>query len=136
VTESHQPATAKRAVTIAAAFVAPLLCTLAILGGIGSFATVRDLAQPWFGQLALIVPVGVDLGILALLAWDLLAEYLGLSWPVLRWTAWAFITATVYLNISAARSGSARLRPKQRPTPSSRPRFPGSALVATFETRS
>jgi hypothetical protein len=73
-----------------------------VLGGIGSFTTVRDLAQPWFGHLAWIVPIGVDLGILALLAWDLLAEYLGLSWPMLRWTAWAFIAATVYLNIAAA----------------------------------
>jgi hypothetical protein len=79
-----------------------LLSALAVLGGIGSFTTVRDLAQPWFGHLAWIVPIGVDLGILALLAWDLLAEYLSLSWPVLRWTAWAFIAATVYLNIAAA----------------------------------
>jgi TPR repeat protein len=87
---------------MAAAFVAPLLCALAVLGGIGSFTTVRHLAQPWFGHLAWIIPVGVDLGILALLAWDLLAEYLGLSWPALRWTAWTFIAATVYLNIAAA----------------------------------
>jgi hypothetical protein len=90
------------AVKLAAAVVVPLLCLLGVLGGIGSFATVRRLAVPWFGTWAWIVPVGVDVGILALLAWDLLAEYLGLSWPVLRWTAWAFIAATVYLNITAA----------------------------------
>jgi hypothetical protein len=104
VTQTFHPATAHRtAIVTAAAVVAPLLCALAALGGIGSFATVRDLAGPWFGHLAWIVPVGVDVGILALLAWDLLAEYLGLSWPVLRWTAWAFIGATIYLNITAAR---------------------------------
>ena len=102
MTQSLESAAAKRAVSIAVALVGPLLCALAVLGGIGSFTTVRDLAQPWFGHLAWIVPVGVDLGILALLAWDLLAEYLGLPWPVLRWTAWAFIAATVYLNIAAA----------------------------------
>ena len=102
MTRGYQHTTARRAVTITAAVVAPLLSALAVLGGIGSFTTVRDLAQPWFGHLAWIVPIGVDLGILALLAWDLLAEYLGLSWPVLRWTAWSFITATVYLNIAAA----------------------------------
>jgi Protein of unknown function (DUF2637) len=90
------------AVKIAITVVAPLVCALGILGGIGSFATVRHLAAPWFGGQAWIVPVGVDLGILALLAWDLLAEYLGLAWPLLRWTAWAFIAATVYLNIAAA----------------------------------
>jgi hypothetical protein len=79
VPQTHQPGKTLRAVTIAAAVVAPLLGALAVLGGIGSFTTVRDLALPWFGHLAWIVPVGVDLGILALLAWDLLAEYLGLS---------------------------------------------------------
>lgn len=92
----------RRPVCAAVAVVAPLLCALAVLGGVGSFATVRDLARPWFGHLAWIIPVGVDLGILALLAWDLLAEYLALPWPVARWTAWAFIAATVYLNIAAA----------------------------------
>ena len=103
VTQTYQPAVVHRtAIITAAAVVAPLLCALAVLGGIGSFTTVRDLAGPWFGHLAWIVPIGVDLGILALLAWDLLTEYIGLSWPVLRWTAWAFIAATVYLNIAAA----------------------------------
>jgi hypothetical protein len=98
---------AASAVKIAVAAVAPLICGLAILGGIGSFATVRHLATPWFGANAWIVPVGVDIGILALLAWDLLAEYLGIPWPILRWTAWAFIAATVYLNITAARGDPA-----------------------------
>lgn len=41
-------------------------------------------------------------GILALLAWDLLTEYLRVPWPVLRWIAWAFIAGTVYLNVAAA----------------------------------
>jgi hypothetical protein len=89
-------------VKIATAVVAPLVGALAVLGAIGSFATVRHLAVPWFGSSAWIVPVGVDIGILALLAWDLLMEYLELPWPVLRWTAWAFIGATVYLNVAAA----------------------------------
>jgi hypothetical protein len=95
------------AVRLAAAVVVPLLCLLGVLGGIGSFATVRRLAAPWFGTWAWIVPVGVDVGILALLAWDLLAEYLGLSWPVLRWTAWTFIAATIYLNVTAAHGNPA-----------------------------
>ncbi len=98
----HGLVSAAGAVKIAVAVLAPLLCLLGALGGIGSFTTVQHLAVPWFGPSAWIVPVGVDVGILALLAWDLLAEYLGLSWPVLRWTAWAFIAATTYLNIAAA----------------------------------
>lgn len=96
------PRHAATAVKAATAIVAPLACGLAVLGGIGSFATIRRLAQPWFSSSAWIIPVGVDLGILALLAWDLLTEYVGLPWPALRWTAWAFIAATIYLNITAA----------------------------------
>jgi hypothetical protein len=90
------------AIKIATMVVAPLLCALAVLGGIGSFTTIRQLAAPWFGTDAWTVPVGVDAGIVALLAWDLLAEYLGISWAVIRWTAWTFIAGTVYLNIAAA----------------------------------
>lgn len=76
---------------------------LATLGGIGSFATVRTLAVPWFGaSSAWIAPVGIDIGILVLLGWDLLAEYLAMPWPVLRWVAWTFIGGTVYLNVAAA----------------------------------
>lgn len=96
---ARKPATTR----VAAAFIAPLVCALGVLGGIGSFTTIRHLANPWFGTLAWIIPVGIDLGIAALLAWDLLAEYAGFPWPALRWTAWAFIAATVYLNLTAAR---------------------------------
>ncbi|GII56053.1 hypothetical protein Pth03_44420 [Planotetraspora thailandica] len=90
------------AVTIASCIVAPLVAALAVLGGIGSFTTLRHLAEPWFGAHAWIVPLGIDVGILALLAWDLLMEFADLPWPVLRWIAWAFITATVVLNVAAA----------------------------------
>ncbi|GII34636.1 DUF2637 domain-containing protein [Planotetraspora mira] len=90
------------AITLAACIVAPLVLALAVLGGIGSFATIRDLAEPWFGTHAWIVPLGVDVGVLALLAWDLLMEFADLSWPILRWVAWAFIAATVVLNVAAA----------------------------------
>jgi hypothetical protein len=94
-------------VKAAATVVAVLACLLGALGGVGSFATVRHLATPWFGSEAWIVPVGIDVGILALLAWDLLAEYVRLPWPVLRWTAWAFVAATTYLNIAAAHGAAA-----------------------------
>ena len=88
---------------IAVAVLSLLSGGLAALGGIGSFATVRDLAVPWFGaSSAWIAPVGIDIGILVLLGWDLLAEFLAMPWPVLRWVAWAFIGGTVYLNVAAA----------------------------------
>jgi hypothetical protein len=90
------------AITLASCVVAPLVLALAVLGGIGSFTTLRNLAEPWFGAHAWIVPIGIDAGILALLAWDLLMEFADLSWPILRWVAWGFIAATVVLNVAAA----------------------------------
>lgn len=60
------------------------------------------MAEPHFGSLAWIVPFGMDVGILILLAWDLLMEYLDLPWPVLRWVAWVYIAGTVLVNVSAA----------------------------------
>ncbi|MFD0690962.1 DUF2637 domain-containing protein [Actinomadura fibrosa] len=92
-----------KAAKIVATVMAPLILALAILGGLGSFTTVREMAEPHFGRLAWIVPVGMDLGILILLAWDLLMEYLDLPWPVLRWVAWTYIAATVLVNVAAAR---------------------------------
>lgn len=82
--------------------VAPLIAALAVLGGLGSFTTIQEMAEPHFGGLAWIVPVGMDVGILILLAWDLLMEYLDLPWPVLRWVAWIYIAGTVLVNVSAA----------------------------------
>jgi hypothetical protein len=88
---------------IAVAILSVLSGGLATLGGMGSFATVRSLAVPWFGaSSAWIAPVGIDIGILVLLGWDLLAEFLAMPWPVLRWVAWTFIGGTVYLNVAAA----------------------------------
>lgn len=75
---------------------------LAGLGGYGSFASVRDVAEPWFGGQAWIVPAGVDLGILALVSVALLLEWLAMPMPALRWMAFAFTAATVWLNVSAA----------------------------------
>ncbi|URM97403.1 DUF2637 domain-containing protein [Actinomadura madurae] len=90
------------AVKWVAAAVAPLIVGLAVLGGLGSFTTIRQMAEPHFGGLAWIVPVGMDVGILILLAWDLLMEYLDLPWPVLRWVAWLYIAGTVLVNVAAA----------------------------------
>ncbi|WP_344901385.1 DUF2637 domain-containing protein [Actinomadura meridiana] len=82
--------------------VVPLIAALAVLGGLGSFTTIRQMAEPHFGGLAWIVPVGMDVGIFVLLAWDLLMEYLDLPWPVLRWVAWVYISGSVLVNVSAA----------------------------------
>jgi hypothetical protein len=84
------------------ALVVPLFGALAVLGGIGSFATIRHAAEPYFGELAWIPPIGLDVGILGLLALDLLLEYLDMAWPILRWVAWSFIGGTIAVNVNAA----------------------------------
>ncbi|OLT31869.1 hypothetical protein BJF79_08730 [Actinomadura sp. CNU-125] len=91
-----------KVVTVVAVVVAPLTLSLAALGGVGSFSTVREMAEPYFGGLAWIVPIGMDLGILILLVWDLLLEFLDMPWSVLRWVAWAYIAGTVMVNVAAA----------------------------------
>ncbi|TQM70984.1 uncharacterized protein DUF2637 [Actinomadura hallensis] len=91
-----------RAQKTLAAFGGLLFAGLAGLGGYGSFASVRDVAEPWFGDQAWIVPAGVDLGILALVSVALLLEWLAMPMPALRWMAFAFTGATVWLNVSAA----------------------------------
>jgi hypothetical protein len=102
--QAHRVTTADhQAVKAVALIVTPMIGGLAALGGLGSYATVRQAARPYFGHLAWIVPIGMDVGILILLAWDLLMEYLDLAWPVLRWVAWAYISATIAVNIYAAR---------------------------------
>ena len=91
-----------RAQRVLAAVGGVFFAGLAGLGGYGSFASVRDVAEPWFGDEAWIVPAGVDLGILALVSVALLLEWLAMPMPALRWMAFAFTAATVWLNISAA----------------------------------
>jgi hypothetical protein len=96
------PGNPRAALRVVAALVAPLIVALAVLGGVGSYATVRQAAAPYFGDLAWIVPIGLDVGIVILLAWDLLMEYLDMAWPVLRWVAWGYIGGTVTVNVIAA----------------------------------
>ncbi|MBB1247083.1 DUF2637 domain-containing protein, partial [Streptomyces durbertensis] len=79
---------------------------LAGLGGYGSFAAVEAVAREHgFGDHAWIVPIGVDLGILALLTVDLVLEQLDMPLPPLRWLAWAFTAATIWFNMSAVEAG-------------------------------
>jgi Protein of unknown function (DUF2637) len=79
-----------------------LILTLAGFAFAGMFTAVRDEMIPFFGGLAWIVPVGVDVGILALTASGLLLEWLAMPMPALRWVAMTFMGASVWLNVAAA----------------------------------
>ncbi|WP_420856005.1 DUF2637 domain-containing protein [Streptomyces nanshensis] len=76
---------------------------IAGIGFAGSYAAVRDLAiRKGFGAFAHVFPLGLDAGILVLLALDLLLTWLRMPFPVLRQTAWLLTGATIAFNGAAA----------------------------------
>jgi hypothetical protein len=77
--------------------------TIAAIGFAGSFAAVRDLAeQKGFGAFAPFFPIGIDAGIVVLLALDLLLTWIRIPFPLLRQTAWLLTAATIAFNGAAA----------------------------------
>ncbi|MFI9600351.1 DUF2637 domain-containing protein [Streptomyces sp. NPDC052043] len=76
---------------------------IALIGFIGSYAAVRALAHAkGFGTFAMIFPIGLDAGILVLLALDLLLTWLRMPLPMLRHIAWLLTAATIAFNGAAA----------------------------------
>lgn len=76
---------------------------LAGIGFTGSYNTLRHLAESkGFGTFSYAFPVGIDAGILVLLALDLYMMRKRMPWPILRWTAHGLTVATVVFNASAA----------------------------------
>ncbi|MGW1002206.1 DUF2637 domain-containing protein [Streptomyces sp. NPDC002520] len=76
---------------------------IAGIGFAGSYAAVRDLAvRKGFGTFAHVFPIGVDAGIVVLLALDLLVTWLRMPFPLLRHTAWLLTGATIAFNGAVA----------------------------------
>ncbi|MFF3067161.1 DUF2637 domain-containing protein [Kitasatospora sp. NPDC057936] len=76
---------------------------LAGIGFSGSYAALRDLGfRHGFGDFSYAFPVGVDAGIVALLAMDLHLIRKGTPWPMLRLLAHGFTAATIYFNAASA----------------------------------
>ncbi|WP_405942518.1 DUF2637 domain-containing protein [Streptomyces sp. NBC_00207] len=76
---------------------------IAAIGFAGSYTAVRDLAErKGFGSFARAFPVGIDAGIVVLLALDLLLTWLRIPYPLLRQTAWFLTAATIAFNGAAA----------------------------------
>ena len=77
--------------------------TIALIGFVGSYSAVRDLAEAkGFGRFALAFPIGVDVGILVLLALDLVLTWQRMPLALLRQTAWLLTAATIAFNGAAA----------------------------------
>lgn len=95
----HMP----RAQKTLAGIVAVGALTIAAIGFAGSYTAVRTLAATQgFGWFATILPIGIDAGIVVLLALDLLLTWLRIPLPLLRHTAWVLTAATVAFNAAAA----------------------------------
>ena len=76
---------------------------IAAIGFAGSYAAVRDLAiHKGFGWFANVFPIGIDAGIVVLLALDLLLTWFRIPFPLLRQTAWLLTAATIAFNGAAA----------------------------------
>lgn len=76
---------------------------IAAIGFAGSYAAVRELAlRKDFGWFANVFPIGIDAGIVVLLALDLLLTWLRIPFPLLRQTAWLLTAATIAFNGAAA----------------------------------
>ncbi|MQY15698.1 hypothetical protein SRB5_58860 [Streptomyces sp. RB5] len=76
---------------------------IAAIGFAGSYAAVRELAEEkGFGKFALFFPIGIDAGILVLLALDLLLTWIRIPFPLLRQSAWLLTAATIAFNGATA----------------------------------
>ncbi|MEC4016992.1 DUF2637 domain-containing protein [Streptomyces sp. H27-D2] len=76
---------------------------IAAIGFAGSYSAVRDLArEKGFGAFANVFPIGIDAGIIVLLALDLLLTWFRIPFPLLRQTAWLLTAATIAFNGAAA----------------------------------
>ncbi|WP_329615032.1 DUF2637 domain-containing protein [Streptomyces brevispora] len=85
------------------AVVASGAALIAGIGFAGSYAAVRDLARhKGFGNFALAFPIGLDAGIVVLLALDLLLSWLRMPYAPLRHTAWLLTASTIAFNGAAA----------------------------------
>ncbi|MFD8549810.1 DUF2637 domain-containing protein [Streptomyces sp. NPDC059649] len=76
---------------------------IAGIGFTGSYAAVRALAEKkGFGAFSVVFPIGIDAGIVVLLALDLLLTWIRIPFPLLRQTAWLLTAATIAFNGAAA----------------------------------
>ncbi|MFJ6140453.1 DUF2637 domain-containing protein [Kitasatospora sp. NPDC092286] len=78
-------------------------CLISGIGFAGSYNAVRDLAEEkGFGTFSYAFPIGVDAGIVVLLALDLVLTWLRIPFPLLRQTAWLLTVATIAFNAAAS----------------------------------
>ncbi|MFE0774170.1 DUF2637 domain-containing protein [Streptomyces sp. NPDC058861] len=73
------------------------------IGFAGSYSAVKALAvAKGFGDFAVVFPIGIDVGIVVLLALDLMMTWLRIRFPMLRHVAWVLTAATIAFNGAVA----------------------------------
>ncbi|MCC9312188.1 DUF2637 domain-containing protein [Kitasatospora sp. RB6PN24] len=78
-------------------------CLISGIGFAGSYSAVRALAlHKGFGEFSYAFPIGVDAGIVVLLALDLVLTWLRIPFPLLRQAAWLLTVATISFNAAAS----------------------------------
>ncbi|MFF8775134.1 DUF2637 domain-containing protein [Kitasatospora sp. NPDC015120] len=78
-------------------------CVISGIGFAGSYNAVKELAEEkGFGAFSYAFPIGVDAGIVVLLALDLVLTWLRIPFPLLRQTAWLLTVATIAFNAAAS----------------------------------
>ncbi|MEY9950124.1 DUF2637 domain-containing protein [Kitasatospora sp. GAS1066B] len=78
-------------------------CLISGIGFAGSYSAVRELAlHKGFGNFSYAFPIGVDAGIVVLLALDLVLTWLRIPFPLLRQAAWLLTVATIAFNAAAS----------------------------------
>jgi hypothetical protein len=95
----------RRAVSVTGA----LAAVLGLIGFANSFRAVADAARASFGEVAVTVPIGVDLGIAVFSALDIVLARLDLRPRWVRLVPWSLTAATVYLNVTGQHTGFARV---------------------------
>ncbi|WP_199043178.1 DUF2637 domain-containing protein [Glycomyces salinus] len=85
----------------------PLIPIWVLAGALGvagfavSFYTVEAKMRPYFADLAWLVPVAVDLGIITFTLLDIFLARRAQRIPWMRYIPWALTAATIYLNVTA-----------------------------------
>ncbi|MFJ8785771.1 DUF2637 domain-containing protein [Streptomyces sp. NPDC102476] len=68
---------------------------------VGSYSAVHQLAEDkGFGTFSSVFPIGIDCGILVVLALDVLLTWLRCPFPLLRYSAWLLTGATIAFNVA------------------------------------
>lgn len=97
VADQAQPSTWEQRAT---AWIIGAVLVLALIGFALSFVKVAEMVEPSFGAWALLVPIGIDIGIAVLTALDLLMTRWKMRTRWLRLIPWGLVAVTVVINVA------------------------------------